>query len=78
MMDDRTAELLARASVSDATVEYEALREVAFAHQTAAGFTGELLSACRRTPRAFTRALNDPEMHARAAELGVRMPGLAW
>ena len=77
MMDDRTAELLARATVSDATVEYETLREAAFAQETATGFTGELLSACKRTPRAFTRALNDPAMHDRAAELGVRMPGWA-
>jgi hypothetical protein len=73
-MDDRAAALLAEAAVSDATVEYEALRGAVFARETSAGFLRELLAA---TPRAFTRALNDPAVHDRAAELGARMPGWA-
>jgi hypothetical protein len=70
-MDDRTAELLAEAAISDATVEYETLREAVFAQETSVGFLHELLSA---TPRAFTRALNDPAVRGRAGELGARMP----
>jgi hypothetical protein len=76
-MDDRTAELLAQAAISDAAVEYERLCEAVMAHPTGAGFVAELVEASQSDPRAFVRALNDRTVHARARELGVVVPTYA-
>lgn len=73
-MDDRTTALFADASVTRAEAEYRWLREALRAHVTGDGFVAELVLASQQNPRAFTRAVNDPGTHLRAAELGVEVP----
>jgi hypothetical protein len=73
-MDDQTAAWLAEANLTVADHEYHQLRAAVFAHQTGDGFVTELTAASQHDMRAFVRAGNDPQVRARAAELGVDVP----
>lgn len=77
MTDDRTAAALAQVTLADADWRYRQLLDDLDGQDAGLGFLGVLWQASRDRPGAFVRAGLDPQVRARAAELGVQVPGYA-